>query len=370
MADVHGSGGIRKKGTESVADGKGTVCAICLQIIIERSNVSDGEDSIFCEGACQRWLHRSCAGLPDPAFDLIRNSDESFYCFPCAMAVHKSEVKELRSVVDALSKELTDLKSSIASPVVNNQLLYSDVVSFNSDNAGSSTARAATPLAPGALLPRAPRSGPPLGDPSSSGPRSPSMSKASGVNDRKYNIVIHGLAECPKGTPRRDRISMDEQAIVESIKPQVSLFSPLNIRDCFRLGSYVEDNVHPRPILATLTRASDVSLVLSKRFSNGIYVKPDLSPEVRHAQYILRKERNSLIAQSNVDRKSISIRGSHIYIGERLHGRVMGGALVCSDSLGNHAPALESLAGPDTGNDLATSSSDVSVDTEPYQGSQ
>lgn len=186
-------------------------------------------------------------------------------------------------------------------------------------------------------------------------------SKDYSVNDRKYNIVIHGLAESPKGTPRRDRIPLEEQAIVESIKPQVPSFSSLSIRDCFRLGRYVEDNIRPRPILATLTRASDVSLVLAKRFPrDSIYVKPDLTPEVRHTQYILRKERNSLISERNVDRKSIGMRGNHIYIGERLHGSVVGGVLVRCDSLGDHAPGLKSLAGSSTGNvDPATPPSGV-----------
>ena len=72
---------------------KETKCAICLKKIIERSDNADGEDLIFCKGDCQRWLHRSCAGLPDPAFDLIHNSTEKFYCFPSSMVRHTLEVK-------------------------------------------------------------------------------------------------------------------------------------------------------------------------------------------------------------------------------------------------------------------------------------
>ena len=30
-----------------------TECAICLKVIVDRSDASEGEDSIFCEGYCQ-----------------------------------------------------------------------------------------------------------------------------------------------------------------------------------------------------------------------------------------------------------------------------------------------------------------------------
>ena len=59
---------------------KGTDCAICLKPIIDHSEVTEDEDSIFCEGSCQQWIHRTCAGLLNPAFDLIRSSDQNFYC--------------------------------------------------------------------------------------------------------------------------------------------------------------------------------------------------------------------------------------------------------------------------------------------------
>ena len=58
-----------------------TECAICLEAIQDRSDTSEGEDLVFCEGECQRWLHRTCAGLTDPAFDKIQRSDERFYCY-------------------------------------------------------------------------------------------------------------------------------------------------------------------------------------------------------------------------------------------------------------------------------------------------
>lgn len=325
-----------------------TICAICLKLIIDRSDVSDGEDSVFCEGACQRWLHRSCAGLPDPAFDLIHNSDEKFYCFPCSMASHALDVKELRSVVASLSKDLADLRSSIASPVVNNQLRYADVVSSSNVNTGSSSASPAPPLVPASSA--LPHSSVPPPRSTASGvlhPLAPPPRSASTADERKYNIVVFGVDECPKGTPRVERGSRDEAAIVQSIQVQIPSFNPLSIRDCFRLGKYVESSSRPRPILVSLNRVADVNSVLSKRSSlssDGFRVKPDLPPEERHAESLLLKERWLLIDEGT-DRGLIKMQRSCLYVSGRLHCRVNQGTLFRSNSLADHAPQLVKLSG-------------------------
>ena len=78
-------------------------------------------------------------------FDLIQTSDEKFYCFPCFMARRMLEVKELHSMVASLSSELADLRSSITTnlvplPTDNNHMLYSNVVTSNSDDTDNSSA--------------------------------------------------------------------------------------------------------------------------------------------------------------------------------------------------------------------------------------
>ena len=172
--------------------------------------------------------------------------------------------------------------------------------------------------------------------------------------EQKYNVVIFGLAECPKGTPRKDRISRDEDAIVKSIQQQIPSFNSSNIRDSFRLGKYSEvcEN-HPRPILTTLNKASDVPVILSKRFPQGsIRVKPDLPLETRHMHSILRKERQLLINQDQHDHSSIRIRGNKIYIGDCLYGRVEQDKFIKGDSLGDLAPALDDITHCDSNNQI------------------
>lgn len=317
----------------SAQKGDESQCAICLKVIEDRSANSEGEDSVFCEGTCQRWLHRTCAGLTDPAFDDLRNSDDRFYCYQCFVASHTSEIKDLRNTIAELTKELSTLRSLLPVEASSTQkhnvpvpipLSYSSAVKSKGSTDFSSEDVAPSPHH---SLPPKPQS-------------------HSDRNERKFNVVIIGLAECPKGTPRAERMAMDEEAIVHSIRQQIPSFSPLCIRDCYRLGKYEHSSAsRPRPILVSLNRASDVSLVLSKRFPPGsIHIRPDLPLEARRAQSIIRRERQSLIDQGLTDKRTIKIRGNRIFIGERLFGRVINDEFVKSDSLGDLAPPLSTLS--------------------------
>ena len=58
-------------------------CPICLDNIVDPSPEHDGEDSIYCDGICQEWLHRRCAGLSVAAFKAINKDPESpFFLSP------------------------------------------------------------------------------------------------------------------------------------------------------------------------------------------------------------------------------------------------------------------------------------------------
>ena len=302
-------------------------CAICLEIIFDRSHDCEGQDSIFCEGSCQKWIHRTCAGLPDPAFDLIVKSKAPFFCFQCSLTAHASELKDLRSQVSSLTKELADLRSQPpVSQSKNNEespghRSYSSAVQSSSSTSEASAC--------------------------SRSPLKPKLSTVINEKERKFNVILSGLPECPKGTPWKDRVSMDEDAIVSAISKHIPSFNSLKIRDCIRLGKYSESNarMRPRPILVTLNRATDVTCVLSTHFPHDeIRVRPDLSPDARQIRSLLLAERRSLIDHDAIDSRNIKLRGNCIYIGDRLHGQVQNGTLMRRDSLGNHAPALQAVA--------------------------
>ena len=129
-------------------------------------------------GDCQEWLHRVCAGVPQKVFLEIKDSVEPFYCLPCTNR-RQEEIAALNSKIGLLSK-LTELESSTSpsnspAPEASNQLSY---------------AQAALP-------------GP------SVSPTQPGSSTAPQIRspDRKFNIVIYGIAECEKGSRKHIRLS-------------------------------------------------------------------------------------------------------------------------------------------------------------------
>ena len=73
------------------------VCAVCQEAISDSTQDSEGQNSIFCEGPCQKWIHRACAGLPIPAFRATVKSKTPFHCFQCSLSMHASEIEDLRS---------------------------------------------------------------------------------------------------------------------------------------------------------------------------------------------------------------------------------------------------------------------------------
>ena len=52
-------------------NGQASICPICCDVIVDATAGEDAHDSIFCDGACNGWLHRRCAGLPKAAFQAI-----------------------------------------------------------------------------------------------------------------------------------------------------------------------------------------------------------------------------------------------------------------------------------------------------------
>lgn len=65
------------------------VCPICEETI--------EDESIQCDGICDSWLHRRCAGLSQQAFERASQSDESFFCSLCRLYNSEKEIVSLRS---------------------------------------------------------------------------------------------------------------------------------------------------------------------------------------------------------------------------------------------------------------------------------
>ena len=211
----------------------GSECAICLNAIVDRSAEVDGEDSIFCDGACQRWLHRTCAGLTDPAFDTIRNqSDEKFYCYQCFVALHFLQMKELRDSIDHLTKEVSSLKSQLsqagipashslpADPPTHSDAVVTRLV--EQDHLRTSLPVDQPQTTPATKVTKSPGQTTEV-----------ARSRSAGLlYDKKFKLVVYGIKESPKGTSRglRNRHDLDKVTTIVS-NLESSITSQL-IRDC------------------------------------------------------------------------------------------------------------------------------------------
>ena len=89
------------------------ICPICDHAIEDCSSKAKGHDAVFCDGHCNTWLHRGCAGLSKTAFNNVTESSEPFYCTRCSLSQHKEELNALRTTVDKMTSDLVFLRSTL-----------------------------------------------------------------------------------------------------------------------------------------------------------------------------------------------------------------------------------------------------------------
>ena len=83
-------------------------------------------------------------------------------------------------------------------------------------------------------------------------------------SNHKFNVVIYGIKECGKGTPRQERLNHDLDKVTSIVTEGENSINPLSIRDLLRLGKYREQSKQPPPVLVKLNQIINVTLVLSK----------------------------------------------------------------------------------------------------------
>ena len=157
--------------------------------------------------------------------------------------------------------------------------------------------------------------------------------------DKKFNVVLYGVDECPSGTSKVDRFESDLASVVSVLSTIDSNIQYQSIKDCYRLSKFSLQGTRPRPILIKLIRISDVSKILSKKglLSRPHSIKPDMSREQRLLESILMKERWGLI-QSGVARKSIKIRNTRLFVNNKLHGQVINSKFQCESPILSSQP--------------------------------
>lgn len=277
------------------------LCPVCDEYIVDTTDGKPGQDSIFCDGTCQAWLHRKCAGLSKSTFSELSKSIKPYQCSHCKLNVLESEVSSLKDLVKNLSShlsmvtdELTSLKEQVKckpSQIEEQQVQPSS----QPQSAGSRTGRQ----------------------------NKLEMERRSPPTDRKMNLVLFGINECDEGTRRHMRVRKDFEragSVLSQIEPAVT---EVSIRECYRLGKFKVGST--RPLLLKLNRLVDVTSILNGRHklsaSPNVRIKPDLTPNERKVEQLLLAERRSLIT-SGKERRSIKLRGSSLYVDNQKYGEV------------------------------------------------
>lgn len=73
-----------------------------------------GHESIFCDGRCQEWVHRQCAGLSKVAFQAVSKSNDDFRCPHCVITQQAKDISALSATVSVLSRDVKVLQDKLA----------------------------------------------------------------------------------------------------------------------------------------------------------------------------------------------------------------------------------------------------------------
>ena len=203
----------------------------------------DGEDSIYCDGTCQEWLHHRCAGLSAVAFTAINKDPESpFFCSHCKLANQSKEIMELKSNVLKLSQTIDGLSQILRSLTKNQVILgsqcrLSDLDAVDGHRSGSSP----TSSDEGAT-PRRVHVGKEPSKQFDSQSRKPD-------DNCQLNVVVYGIPECTKGQLRKQGWVSDLRNVTNLFHESSVSVPKSAIKDCRRLGKFSDFSSHPRPIL-------------------------------------------------------------------------------------------------------------------------
>lgn len=266
------------------SNSESSVCCICNCVIEEGTDEKDGEDGIFCEGSCNSWLHRKCAGLSNSIFQHLSDSKTPFLCVYCLLTNQAAQIAELKSTLAQLTSKFSNLSNTPTN-------LLDDTVVVSSK-------------------PDKPK---------------PDKPKPNIVHsEKKFNVVVYGIEESPPETKKESRAEHDLQHLITSLSTIDSSIKSHSVKDCFRLGKFKAENKKPRPLLVKFLRSADTANILRNRaqLSHPIYVKPDLTPEEKTQESMLLKERRSLI-DKGVDRKQIKLRSWGIFIDDKPHCKIV-----------------------------------------------
>jgi hypothetical protein len=82
-------------------------CGLCCKPVVE-----DRDEALLCEGSCNAWLHRYCAGVTVSHYAALQDSPLPFLCTMCSQVKQAAIIKEMQEKIDSLTAEVTELRSN------------------------------------------------------------------------------------------------------------------------------------------------------------------------------------------------------------------------------------------------------------------
>jgi len=92
-----------KRKSKNVKTNSETDCSVCEEPILECGEHCEGDEAVFCEGDCQGWIHRKCAGMTHSAFNKLGESDTPYLCLQCILANQNREISKLANIIRGLN---------------------------------------------------------------------------------------------------------------------------------------------------------------------------------------------------------------------------------------------------------------------------
>lgn len=274
-----------KKVNKGQGDKHTCTCDSCNSVI------SNQDKCIECED-CLRWFHSSCIGInDDKLFDLFSSLPGAHWsCSVCDKAIPK--IAKLDQKVSGIPEELKKLDASIHSihemltNIVTPKLSSLEASCTRSEEMGprlqvmeKTYASAVKNIEVHSTVL------------ASAVKRSMQQTEQEQKIAREKNVVIFGVSENNTKQQTLDKV----QQLVQDCHLNIDI----QLQDVHRLGKFENIKTRengekiPRPIklcLDSRERKWDILKRMNSLGANGIFVKPDLTPEEREADFRLRTE--------------------------------------------------------------------------------
>ena len=105
---------VAEEPTEKQTDDTSATCLICLDMIVDATADQEDQEAVFCDGVCNGWIYRRCAGLSSTAFAAISSPSVSqpLYYPNCPLEMQSREIIDLKASIQQLYQSESDLQSS------------------------------------------------------------------------------------------------------------------------------------------------------------------------------------------------------------------------------------------------------------------